>query len=304
MSRKNNSTKANKSTDKTPIYVAIIGLIGTIIVALIGIVNTRTQVLLPVSLTQTANVQISTPPLPISTNTTDGINPVPNPSTVSSIPANTPQLATCSAVLDFGVWIHCGIKTPGEIHTITFEADQDDYIYIRLINKDQGELFSPRTTIYDPSGTKLSEDYSNGGAERVVRLPSSGTYAIRIEDGERAHTGEFALYTQSLNNLTSAATITPGLQLYGSFTTAFQEDAYRFDATAGEKVSIDVSEVPITGPLTLRIIIYGPNGNQEYEDIGSAGVSILFTASKSGTYVMFVSNPALNETGEYFVLRQ
>lgn len=60
MSRKNNPAKNTKATDKS-IYVAIIGLIGTIIVALVSVINTRTQVLLPVSLTQTL--------LPISTST-------------------------------------------------------------------------------------------------------------------------------------------------------------------------------------------------------------------------------------------
>lgn len=52
MSRKNNSANKNKPTDRTTIYVALIGLIGTIIVALVSIINTRTQVLLPASLTQ------------------------------------------------------------------------------------------------------------------------------------------------------------------------------------------------------------------------------------------------------------
>lgn len=60
MSRKNNSTKntkpaeVTKPTDRTSIYVAVIGLIGTLIVAIVSIINTRTQVLLPVSLTETS----------------------------------------------------------------------------------------------------------------------------------------------------------------------------------------------------------------------------------------------------------
>jgi len=58
MIRKRTSPKPNdgKETNKTIIYAAVIGVIGTLIVALIGILNTRTQILLPVSLTQTAQV--------------------------------------------------------------------------------------------------------------------------------------------------------------------------------------------------------------------------------------------------------
>lgn len=69
MSQKNNPKKNTKSAegtknsetadgkkpvDRTGIYAAIIGLIGTIIIAIVSIINTRTQVLLPVALTETA----------------------------------------------------------------------------------------------------------------------------------------------------------------------------------------------------------------------------------------------------------
>jgi hypothetical protein len=56
MSRKRTPTNINdgKATNRDTFYVAILGLIGTVIVAIIGIINTRTQILLPVSLTQTA----------------------------------------------------------------------------------------------------------------------------------------------------------------------------------------------------------------------------------------------------------
>jgi hypothetical protein len=62
MSRKNTSSKSDKPPDKTTIYVALIGLIGTIIVAIIGMINTRSQILLPVSLTQTAESNLAFPP--------------------------------------------------------------------------------------------------------------------------------------------------------------------------------------------------------------------------------------------------
>jgi len=62
MSRKNNSTKVVQTKDKTSIYVAFIGLAGTIIVALISLLNTRTQILLPASLTQMASIPVTQTP--------------------------------------------------------------------------------------------------------------------------------------------------------------------------------------------------------------------------------------------------
>ena len=62
MSRKNNSAKVSQAKDRTSIYVAFIGLVGTVVIALVSLLNTRTQVLLPVSLTQTASVPITQTP--------------------------------------------------------------------------------------------------------------------------------------------------------------------------------------------------------------------------------------------------
>lgn len=316
--QKKSTSEKQASSDKKEISVAKIGLISAITVAIIGLVGSainayfsnrsaQAPFLIPIQATQTAEARVILPTAvfsPVSESMLPTDLPNKSPSLVPSISANTPQITPCPAVLDFGALIQCDISTPGEIRTITFEADQNDYLYIRVLNKNQGEMFSPLTTIHDPSGTKISEDYSNSGAERVIHLPSSGTYMVRVGDGERAHTGEFVLYIQSLRNPTSAKTITPGVQLPGSFTEAFQEDVYLFDTSIGEKVSIEVSQVPVTGPLTLRVIIYSPKGDLEYEGIGGSGVSAFFTAASSGTYAMFVSNPSLNSTGEYFVFRQ
>ncbi len=66
MSRKHNATRNNtaegkKTPDRTVIYVALIGLVGTVITAFFGWLNTRTQILLPLSLTQVSLTQTLLP---------------------------------------------------------------------------------------------------------------------------------------------------------------------------------------------------------------------------------------------------
>jgi hypothetical protein len=95
MSRKNNSTKANKPSDKTMIYVALISLMGTIIVAVISVLNTRTQILLPVSLTQTFAPKITTPTQPTFNVTTAPNTPLP---AVASPQALTAPLVTTQKI--------------------------------------------------------------------------------------------------------------------------------------------------------------------------------------------------------------
>ena len=86
MSRKKNppkssSIKHEKSPDRTIIYVALIGLFGTILAACIGavtsIINTRTQILLPISLSQTPIPTKTSIPTYISTPIACGSGTIP-----------------------------------------------------------------------------------------------------------------------------------------------------------------------------------------------------------------------------------
>ena len=311
--------KTKTGSDKKEVSIAKIGLISAVTVAIVGLFGTainayfssqaaQAPILIPIQATQTAEAKIITltaelmSPAPMSDPPavpTSRSTPI-----ASGMPAPTVQFNACPTALDFGALIRCDISSQGEVHLFTFAATQDEYSYIRVMNEDAGGMFSPRITIYDPSGNKFIEDYSNEGAERVIRAISSGDYIIRIEDGERTHTGRFALYLQHLPDPTSAQNITAGVQLRDSFSTAYQQNVYRFDAVAGGKVSIEVSEIPAAGPLSLRVVIYDPNGNQEYYSFNDSDIIAHFTAPSSGVYVMFVSNPSIAGTGEYFVFRQ
>lgn len=126
MNRKNNSAKNEKSTEKTAIYVALIGLTGTVIVALIGILNTRAQILLPVSLTQTAQVVSIT-------NATNTSSP-----TLSSQPISTglpiTSESTSSDWVIFERWLKFSDKDSwGE--TVELWAIQSDGSGLRQLTK-------------------------------------------------------------------------------------------------------------------------------------------------------------------------
>jgi len=97
MNRKNNSAKANKPSDKTMIYVALIGMMGTIIVAIISVVNTRTQILLPASLTQTVAPKITAHTQPIIIATTTANTPIVAVTSqqTSTTPSVTHQKIAC-----------------------------------------------------------------------------------------------------------------------------------------------------------------------------------------------------------------
>lgn len=59
MSRKRTTVDKSKKEERTTIYVAVIGLIGTVIVALIGFLNVRVPVEVPIQATQTAEAKLT-----------------------------------------------------------------------------------------------------------------------------------------------------------------------------------------------------------------------------------------------------
>lgn len=59
MSKKQTTADESKNGQHIAIYVAVIGLIGTIIAALIGFLNTRAPVEIPIQATQTAEAKLT-----------------------------------------------------------------------------------------------------------------------------------------------------------------------------------------------------------------------------------------------------
>lgn len=326
--RKKTMAEAEPDSGKKEISVAKIGLVGTIVVTIIGLVGTaltayfssqaaQAPVLIAIQATQTAEARIvaqtvaTLSPAASSQSFASPSQGLASSSLSSSKPGTTPILQSnaCQAAIDYGMLVRCEIAAPGEICAHTFSASQDEYVYVWVINENLGEMFGPRTLIYDPSGNKVSEDFTSVSAERVFRASSSGTYTIRVEEGARSYTGKYAVYLQRLRNPVFAQPITTGQQLRGSIKSAYQHNVYTFEANAGERVSIEVSEIPASGPLNLQVIIYSSDGILQYDGKTYRDVIALFTAPSSGTYAIFVRNviqtkEVVNDIGEYFVYRQ
>lgn len=222
----------------------------------------------------------------------------------AAAPATSP-LTSCPETIVWGKVSRCEITTRGSINSHTFEVTQDEYVYLSITNETRNGLFSPRVIVSDPVKNPIFQNFDSSGTATTIHAPNSGIYTIQVQDSDQADTGKYALYLQRLRNPLAAQSIGVGEQINSSFTEAYQQDAYTFEATASEQVAIEVSEIPLTGPIGLRVTIYNQNGDKEFEGINHSGLNILFNPSNSGTYIMFVSNPEIEgEIGEYFVFRK
>ena len=106
-----------------------------------------------------------------------------------------------------------------------------------------------------------------------------------------------------VGNPVNARHLSVGEQLQAAITVTLQYDAYTFDVTKEEPVSIDVTEIPLTSPMNLRVVIYGPDGTEAFSGINTTVTEANFTASSAGPYLMFVNDDEYNNLGAYTVVR-
>jgi hypothetical protein len=129
-------------------------------------------------------------------------------------------------------------------------------------------------------------------------------FFVSVQDDLRASVAKYALYVERLREPVSGQPLAAGKAVRGVIDASLQPNVYTFDAAAGEQVFLDVFETPTLGPLILRVIIFTPDGKEEYEGVAHDGVGAEFAALGAGTHVVFVNDPRGNVQGAYTVLRK
>jgi hypothetical protein len=121
-------------------------------------------------------------------------------------------------------------------------------------------LTSSRVAIYNPDGTALASTtfLTNGGLLDTPLLPATGTYAILIDpDGTNTGSINFTLYNAS----DMTGTITPGGSPVTVTTTIHGQNArLTFSGTAGQRVSLQLSNSTFSGCIAVNDSIKNPDG--------------------------------------------
>jgi len=297
---KNQSSKSRQFP--TNAWVVVIGLVGVIIIGILSV---------PALLSTLQRSSTSTRDAPAALSST-----LPLQATVPSVPSSSPQSLqtdigrtpappndTCPVRLDFGALIQCEIAQQGELHIHRVAAAQDDLLLVDIMKVGTGNPFTLHATIADPKNQVLYDPLEDRFISRIFRATSSGEYTIRVEDQDRTNTGTYAIYVQRLNNPVNARHLTVGASLSGSIKSPRQHDVYTFDALAGNQISIEIAQIPATGPLTLRAIVYRPDGKEEFANHSEITVPLDFTATVTGTYVIVLYDIFLSNTGSYRIVR-
>jgi YD repeat-containing protein len=223
---------------------------------------------------------------------TIGIDPGANAGSINV--ALTPDI---SGVITAGTPLTVTTTAPGQSARYIFTGTAGQHVSLSLTNSTYAGCLSLSASILKQDGSSLGSSNTCGSTLYIdaVTLPFSGTYTVLV-DPQGSSTGSATLLLSAFNDVTG--TITPGTPLTATTTFAGQNALYTFSGSAGQQVSLNITNSTYPGCLSLTGRILNPDGST----LGSSstcGSTLLVDSLKlatTGTYKVVI-DPQGTSTG-------
>ncbi|GAC33175.1 PKD domain-containing protein [Paraglaciecola polaris] len=183
------------------------------------------------------------------------------------------------------------ISAAGQEDTWTFTATAGERINIQLVDLAAGDLF-PLMTLYAPDGTRVgsASNYTVANLYNIAAT-QTGTYILLVQDGtsRREQVGNYEVHFAKSIGANENGTLNNG-GVVSSDITLGDLDTWTFQATAGERLNIQIADVDNTGFFPF-MTLYAPDGTR----VGSASnytAANLYNiaATQTGTYILLVQD--------------
>jgi len=190
----------------------------------------------------------------------------------------------------------------GQNARYTFSATSGQQISLTMTNSTYTGCIALNTSILKPDGTTLGSTGICGATGFIdsMTVPVTGTYTVLVDPGGTA-TGSVTLQINTFSDL--SGTITIGTPLTVTTTGAGQNARYTFSGTAGQQISLTMTNSTYTGCIALNTSILKPDGTTLGSTgiCGATGFIDSMTVPVTGTYTVFV-NPGGTATGSVTLL--
>jgi hypothetical protein len=176
------------------------------------------------------------------------------------------------------------IDSPGEEDRYGFTLETDTQLVFDSLSQSPGinwTLSGPNGTVVSSRAFDASDGAQFGGAPLLDLR--AGDYVLTV-DGESDATGQYGF---RLIEVAETPLINPGTAVSGELSPASGTNAYRFNATAGEKFFFDVTSQ--TGAASWRLI--GPRGAEVFSQ-GSLSDVEPVAAPYTGVYTLLIEGAA------------
>jgi MBG domain-containing protein/chitobiase/beta-hexosaminidase-like protein/pre-peptidase len=220
--------------------------------------------------------------------------------------------ASAQFTLDPGSTQTGTISLPSQKNTYTFTASAGD-VFDFTVTATSGSL-SPEIQLYNSAGALIASaaNYLCSGSTlelNTVKIPASGPYTVDISDCSDTNTGNYALYSQRINNpFPPVAELTFGQTLSGTIGSAAESNTYTFSANAGDQ--LDFTLTASSGSLSPKIRIYPESTGALTASVANylcSGSTIELNTVMipvTGTYTVLVGDCSDTNTGTYDIYVQ
>lgn len=191
-----------------------------------------------------------------------------------------------------GAAVPLSLTKAGQTARYTFSGTSGQWLSLGLTSV---TISSSTITLLKPDGTQLASTTvgtSGGGLEPPSTLPTTGTYSI-VVDPAGTNTGTITL---TLMSYLSGTLSLDGTATVSTISSIGQNARYTFTGTAGQWVSLGMTNVTLT---LATITLWKPDGTQwTSTSVGTSGGSLDAPTAlpTTGTYTVTV-NPAAQYTG-------
>jgi surface antigen len=187
----------------------------------------------------------------------------------------------------------------GHMQVFNFTAGVGQQVLLRLVVTDAGNGFYPRMSVYNPSGSRISDNWASSTIILQPNIQTGGTNSVLVRDYNGPGTGSYKLELLKF----PGAPADHGELVSGQSTNAAlgfgDMHVFTFNAAAGDNflLKLAVSERDTAG-FQPSVAVYGPDGRFLRSDSGSSTAEVDSSAPTSGTYWVLVKDSAA-ATGSY-----
>jgi hypothetical protein len=206
--------------------------------------------------------------------------------------------------------MHAGVISQGDLDVWTFTATAGDRLAVHIGEVTDLDDFRPWIRVWAPNGATLGSASGTDAAEiGDVIAPVTGTYLVLVSSFDSGFDGE-GTYRLTMAKTPGPVAVSPGDQ-GGALTNGAAHagdiiqgdlDVWTINVTAGQTISVQISETAETDDFRPWIRLWAPNGTT----LGSASGLITaqlgpVVAPVTGTYLVLVGSfdSGFDGTGTY-----
>jgi hypothetical protein len=206
-------------------------------------------------------------------------------------PPSTPALVEVAGRIVFGTPLTTSISTSGKIGLLLFDGSSGQRISLNISNS---TISSSNISVLKPDGSTLAtKRVAPNGFIDVQTLPATGTYVVLV-DPETTKTGSLKLTLYDVPADATGTITAGGPSVTLTTTTPGQNGALTFTGTAGQRVSLNITDSTIT---VTNLAILDPDGSTlGTKRAAPNGFMDVETLPVTGTYRITL-NPESTYTG-------